>query len=152
MKYRFADKNDISLLMDIRLEMLKDVNSLPKNFKFSDEFAENCRRYFENGNHATVIAYDGNKITGCASICFMEVMPTFSHPTGKRAHIMNVYTNPDYRRKGIAKHMLEMLISAAEQYGATELSLDATPEGRFLYQSAGFKASDECMTMVLENE
>jgi len=79
----------------------------------------------------------------------MEMMPTFSHPTGKRAHLMNVYTNQDYRRKGIAMRMMELLIIEARDRGVTEISLDATESGRPLYEKCGFKASDECMTLNL---
>ena len=74
-------------------------------------------------------------------------MPTFSHPTGKRAHLMNVYTRKEYRRQGIAKKMVELLIEDAKEKHATEISLDATESGRPLYESLGFKASDECMVM-----
>ena len=86
---------------------------------------------------------------GCASISYFEVMPTFSHPTGKRAHLMNVYTRKEYRRQGIAKKMVELLIEDAKEKHATEISLDATESGRPLYEGLGFKASDECMVMEL---
>lgn len=43
---------------------------------------------------------NAEKIIGCATICYFTIMPTFSHPTGKRAHLMNVYTLKDYRRQG----------------------------------------------------
>ena len=62
--------------------------------------AEN-RRYFENGNHTTVLAFDQQNIVGCASLAYMWIMPTFEHPTGLRAHLMNVYTKSEYRRKGM---------------------------------------------------
>ena len=91
---------------------------------------------------------DDGKIIGCASICFMHVMPTFSHPTGKRAHLMNVYTDAAYQRQGIAYKMTNMLIEAAWEKGATEISLDATESGRPLYEKCGFKDSDECMVLV----
>ena len=71
-------------------------------------------------------------------------MPTFSHPTGKRAHLMNVYTKVEYRRHGIAREMVEILIDEAKSKGVTEISLDATESGRPLYESLWFRASDEC--------
>ena len=74
-------------------------------------------------------------------------MPTFAHPTGKRAHLMNVYTDAAYRRQGIGFAMTNMLIEAAWNRGATEISLDATESGRALYIKCGFKDSDECMVL-----
>ena len=77
------------------------------------------------------------------------MMPTFSHPTGKRAHLMNVYVKKDFRRKGLAKKMLELLIEEAKSRKVTEISLDATEKGRPLYESMGFCSNDSAMTMKL---
>ena len=79
----------------------------------------------------------------------MEMMPTFSHPAGKRAHLMNVYTNSQYRRQGIGFQMLNMLIEEAKEKGVTEISLDTTESGRPLYKKCGFVDSDECMVLDL---
>jgi len=68
--------------------------------------------------------------------------------TGKRAHLMNVYTDAAYRRQGIAFTMTNMLIEAAWNRGATEISLDSTESGRALYIKCGFKDSDEWMAHV----
>ncbi|MDE6661830.1 MAG: GNAT family N-acetyltransferase [Lachnospiraceae bacterium] len=62
---------------------------------------------------------------------------------------MNVYTNQAYRRQGIAMQMMKILIDEAKEKGATEISLDATREGRALYKKLGFTDSDECMVLNL---
>ena len=87
---------------------------------------------------------------GCASMCYVELMPTFSHPAGKRAHLMNVWTDPSRRREGIAARMVSMLIEEAWKRGVTEISLDATEAGKPLYRKLGFHGSEE--HMVLEKE
>lgn len=79
----------------------------------------------------------------------IRIMPTFDHPTGNRAHLMNVYTNIQYRRQGIARHMVDMLIEEAKEKGVTEISLDATVSGRALYRKCGFMDSEECMVLKL---
>ena len=149
MEIRYADKNDIDELMRIRLEMLRVVNNTADDYEFSDELVECSRRYFLQGEQTTVLALDNGRAVGCASVSYIEMMPTFSHPTGRRGHIMNVYTHKSFRRQGIARQMMNMLIEDARAKGATELSLDATEQGRPLYESLGFKASGECMTMIL---
>lgn len=149
MEIRIATRNDIDTMMDIRLEMLRVVNCMEEDQPFSNQLLECSKDYFLNGNQTTCLAFDGDKAIGCASISYIEVMPTFSHPTGKRAHLMNVYTNKNYQRQGIAKQMVDLLIDDATQKHVTEISLDATDEGRPLYEKLGFKASDECMVMSL---
>lgn len=148
---RFADKRDLDELMRIRLEMLREVNSLPDDCVFSDTLVGSSREYFENGDDATVLAFDGSRAVACASLSFIRIMPTYGHPTGKRAHLMNVYTNPSYRRHGLARKMLDMLISLARERGVTEISLDATEAGRPLYESEGFGANHEAMNLILDD-
>ena len=149
MEIRFADKNDIDELMRIRVEMLRVVNNKSDDYEFSDELLECSRRYFLQGFQTTVLVLDNGRAVGCASISYIDIMPTFSHPTGRRGHIMNVYTHADYRRQGLARKMLNMLIDDAKSKGATELSLDATDQGRPLYEAMGFEASGEYMTKLL---
>lgn len=152
MEYRKTTEKDIGPLMDIRLEMLRTVNDLPEDHVFSDELTERSRRYFLDGDQTTVIASENGVIAACASISYFEIMPTFSHPTGRRAHLMNVYTRAGYRRRGIARKLVHLLIDDAIRKGATEISLDATESGRPLYVSLGFRASDECMVLTLKKE
>ena len=147
-EYRIATKEDMDLLMSSRLEMLKVVNNLDHSYKYSDEMIENSRKYFENGNQTTVLALDGDRVIGCATMCYIYIMPTFSHTTGKRAHLMNVYTMKEWQWQGIAKKMVSMLIEEAWKRGVTEISLDATEEGRQLYYKLGFTDSTECMVLV----
>lgn len=149
--YKIAGKDDIELLMSSRLEMLRVVNDLSDDYEYSDTLADNSRRYFLEGDHTTVLAMDGDEVVGCATICYIEMMPTFSHPTGKRSHLMNVYTRKEYRRQGIAMKMMDMIIEDAWKNGVTEISLDATESGRPLYERCGFKASEECMVLEREN-
>ena len=146
--YKIATLTDMDLLMASRLEMLKVVNDLPEDYEFSDELVDESRKYFEDGDQTTVLALDDGKVIGCATICYIRMMPTFSHPAGKRAHLMNVYTGKEYRRQGIAKKMVRMLIEDAWIRDATEISLDATESGRPLYESLGFTDSDECMVLT----
>jgi GNAT superfamily N-acetyltransferase len=62
-------------------------------------------------------------------------------PYGQQlAWIGMVLTHPEYRRKGLARRLIEDAITAAERIGICTLKLDATSEGRPLYESLGFVA------------
>ena len=101
MEIKKTNADDIETLIDIRLEMLRVVNNLSEDAEFDKVLVDCSREYFLNGNQTTVIAIDGGKAIGCASLSYINLMPTYDHPTGKRAHLMNVYSNKDYRRQGI---------------------------------------------------
>ncbi len=137
---------DLQNVLAIRYEMLMDVNNLSTDC-FDASFKQITEDFFASGNQTTVLAMDEAVPIGCATICYIDVMPTFSHPTGKRGHFMNVYTKAAYRRQGIAKRMMDTLISEATEKGITHLSLDATADGRQLYDALGFTASEEGMVL-----
>ncbi len=149
MEIKKATQNDIDDLMQLRLEMLKIVNSLNEDANFDEKLIQCSREYFLNGDQTTVFAMEGNKIAGCASISYITIMPTFSHPTGKRAHLMNVYTRKEFRRNGAGKMMINFLIDEAKSRGVTEISLDATEMGRPLYKGLGFNSNEEGMNLLL---
>lgn len=147
---RIANRNDETRFMEMRLECLRAVYGLQKDFGFSDELVARSQAFFRSGDHATVFAFDGNEnCLGVASICFINVMPTFEHPSGKRAHLMNVYVRTEFRRRGIARDMISRLVNEARARGITEVTLDATDEGRLLYESLGFESNKEAMALVL---
>ena len=147
-RYIKTTEENIELLMDVRLKMLREVNDLSDEYVYDETFVAESRKYFENGNQTTILALDDEKVVGCASLSYIWIMPTFDHPTGIRAHLMNVYTESEYRRRGISRRMVEMLIEEAKEKGVTEISLDATEMGRPLYEALGFK--ENCAGMVLE--
>lgn len=149
-EYRQANEEDIDLLMDTRLEMIRDSNGLPDNFVFDKRLVESAREYFLKGDQSTILAMVDGEFVGCASVSYVTYMPTFAHPTGKRAHLTNVYTRKAYRRQGIASRLVTMLMNEAWERGVTEINLYATDAGRPLYRKLGFEDSTECMSIERE--
>lgn len=148
-KIRKATPEDIGIVLEMRYTTLRDVCGLKEDYSFDEPFKSITEAYFAKEDQTTVLAFDGEEPIGCATICYQFLMPTYDHPTGKRAHVMNVYVDKNYRRQGIARKMMEMLIAEASEMGVTEISLDATEKGRLLYEAMGFKASKECMVINL---
>ena len=107
-KYKTATQEDIDILVTTRIEVLRAANKLE------------------------------DQIVGAGGISYFKVMPTYHNQTGKKAYIMNMYTNPAYRRKGIAYHTLEILVADAKNKGIDAISLEATEMGRPLYEEFGF--------------
>ena len=151
MEYRYATTDDMNLLIQSRTDTLRAVNGLEADYQFSDEFLEASREFFREGDQSTVLAIENNRAVGCATMCYIDLMPTFAHPSGRRAHLMNVWTDREYRRRGIAEKLVTMLIEEAQARGASEISLDTTEAGRPFYRKLGFVESGENMTMIIQN-
>ena len=144
-----ATVHDIDKILEARYGAIKDICNLEEAYSFSEKFMMDTKMYFQNANQTTVLAYNDDVVIGCATLCYTWVLPTFDHPSGIRGHIMNVYTNEKYRGQGIAYQMMNMLIEEAKNKGVTELSLDATEEGKPLYKKCGFVASSEGVVLNL---
>lgn len=140
-----ADASNEDAALRIRLDCLRAVGELPQEYNFAPEFVAATRDFLRTADQTTLLAMDNDVPIACATLCYKRCIPTLGHPTGKRAHIMNVYTAEGYRRQGIAKQLLLALHAEAEARGVTEITLDATDEGRKLYTALGYQASDECM-------
>lgn len=143
---RFAEKNDLQSVLELRYEMLRIVNNDPQ-MTFSEQFRRATEEYFAEGEQFTVLALDGKNAIGCATMSMIVLMPTGDHPFGKRGHLMNVYVKECYRRNGIAERMVDALLDRIKAMGVTNVSLDATESGRPLYEKLGFTPSEEYMEM-----
>lgn len=140
-EYRKATIKDLDLLVKSRIEVLRAANHLSVDTDMSKVEVESYHYYksaLENDSHTAYLIFDQEKFIGAGGISYYTVMPTYHNPSGKKAYIMNMYTNPDYRRKGIATKTLDFLIHDAVKRGITNISLEATQMGRPLYEKYGF--------------
>jgi GNAT superfamily N-acetyltransferase len=138
--YRKATIKDIGILIKLRLEYLtEDRGELSK--VETEAVVTQLQDYFMrqiNSNFVALLAEDdGNAI----ATVYMAVAEKPANPafiTGKTATILNVFTYPDYRRKGIATRLLKMTIDEAKAMNISYLELSATNSGKPLYEKLGF--------------
>jgi len=116
---RKATPNDLETVLEARYRTLRAVFSLNEDYVFDEDFRAATWRYFEKEDQTTVLAFQEETVVGCATICYMTVVPTPDHPTGKRAHIMNVHTEEAYRRQGIGRALEAFLINWHVKNGYT---------------------------------
>jgi GNAT superfamily N-acetyltransferase len=64
-------------------------------------------------------------------------------PAPRRGWVQNVYTEPEFRRRGLARRLMEVLVEWCRAEGFHTVSLHASHEGRALYESMGFKITNE---------
>ena len=151
MKYKKATIKDLEDLVRTRIIVLRAANKLSEDTDMSQverTSYEYYKRALETGEHIAYLVYDDNIIVGTGGISFYEVMPTYHNPSGKKAYIMNMYTSPEYRRRGIAMNTLDLLVKEARDRGITQISLEATELGRPLYEKYGFVTMESEMELI----
>ena len=150
LNYRKATIEDIGLLTRTRIEILLAANGLPDDTDMTEVGRRSeayYRKALQDGTHTAFLAFDADQFVGAGGISYYQVMPTFHNPSGNKAYIMNMYTRPEYRRQGIARRMLDLLISDAKARGVTFITLEATSMGRPLYENAGFVPMEDEMIL-----
>ena len=150
-EYKKATMKDVDELVRMRIIVLRAANKLSDDVDMSLVEKESYAYYrhaLKTGEHVAYLVYDNGKFIGAGGVSFYQVMPTYHNPTGKKAYIMNMYTNPEYRRQGIAYHTLDLLIKDAREQGISHIALEATDMGRPLYERYGFIKMEDEMELV----
>ena len=68
----------------------------------------------------------------------MEKPPWFGCPTGRIGLLSSMFTEPESRRRGIARELLSRVVEAAREYGCGAVQITASDMGVLLYASFGF--------------
>ena len=141
-KYRKAVLSDAEILAKIRSFFLKEIN----NVTSEDEriiVEQASLEYFTNAlsdsTFISWIALDNDVIIATSGLSFSVVPPSFNILDGRVAYIMNMYTFPNYRHRGIATELFRKIVEEAKCLGYKKMTLNATDEGKALYEKHGFK-------------
>ena len=149
--FQRASLEQLDLLVKTRVEVLRAANLLDNGADMSEVEAASRAYYREalsDGSHTGYLAFDGEDFVGAGGVSYYRVMPTYHNPTGRKAYIMNMYVRPDYRRRGIATRMLDLLVADARQRGIQCISLEATDAGRPIYAKYGFVPMEHEMELL----
>jgi GNAT superfamily N-acetyltransferase len=150
---RLATPRDFMLLAGQRVAMFRSMGRTTPAIE--QPLLESCATYFEralaSGEYVGWVAEltaPPHSAIGGAGVQFRPLLPrtdsTGEHLlVGLEGLILNVYVDDRHRRQGVARRLLETLIEWAPGAGIVRLVLHASPDGRSLYESLGFLASNE---------
>lgn len=149
--YKKATIEDIGILTKTRIEVLRAANQLSDDADMSEVEKQSYEYYskaLRDGSHTAYLVFDGTNFIGAGGVSYYRVMPTYHNPSGNKAYIMNMYTSPKYRRKGIAYKNLDLLVRDAKSRGVNVILLEATEMGRPLYEKYGFVKMNNEMELI----
>lgn len=145
---RKADLSDLDFLVQQRIVVLRAVFGI-EEYEDTAALEKANRVYYEkalkDGTHVAALAYEGEVFVGCGALCLQDEMPSPDSPSGCTALIMNVYTPPEQRHRGVARRVITWLIERAQEKGVDRVLLEATPEARPLYEDFGFVSAPDFM-------
>ena len=109
-------------------------------------FAPYLERSLQNGGYRGWLAEtDGGQVVGGGGVIVHEwpAAAREPRPQMRRAYILNMYTEPDYRKRGIARRIMETIVDWCRQEGFGSVTLHASVQGRPIYEDMGFKQTNE---------
>lgn len=148
---RAASATDHRLLARHRVAMFREMGELQPSVE--PELLDASAAYFATalpaGEYAAWLARDsGGDVVGGAGVQRRSLLP---RPTpggaalllGLEGVVLNVYVEPEWRRRGVARALMRTILDWAPAAGIVRLVLHPSAEGRALYESMGFVPTNE---------
>lgn len=141
-----AGPNDIQILVEARIDFLSEYWGV-QDQNIVDKLRAELRLFFEPEIQAKTyvcwFARDENKLVAIGGMKIIQKPGSFRIPDGRCGYIMNMYTAPEFRRRGLAKTILEKLMEEGKAMGIHFFELHATEDGEPLYIQNGFELHKE---------
>jgi len=153
---RLATLADLEIVSQHRVRMFADMGKLPPEMfdSFRAQSLEALRGMFDRQQYIGWLAApqaQPEKIVAGAGVQLREVPP---HPqpdangkvdivSGRQVIIQNVYTEPAWRRRGLAALLIKEILDWVRQQGIESVVLHASAEGRAVYKRLGFIPTNE---------
>ena len=135
--YRRLTDEDLAVFIEMRITQLREEGA-KDDVDLRPALNDYYRRHLHDGTFVSWLALDGEKIVGTSGMSFVEKPPYFGCPSGKIGHLSSMYTDPGYRRRGIAKDLLTKVMDDARKYGCGAIQITASDMGVKLYTACGF--------------
>lgn len=131
---------------DLRIQALEIFQGpRPPEFiqSIRQELHDSIREMLGNNTYICWLAELNGSIVGSGGMSIRLQPGNFGNPSGRTAYIMSMYTNPEYRGRGICSELVRRLIATGTEMGIRHFELHATAAGEPVYQKLGFLKHDE---------
>lgn len=146
--YKRLTEKELNTFIEMRIDQLREEGA-KEEIDLAPALKQYYMRHMADGTFVSWLAFDGNKIIGTSGMSFVEKPPYFGCPSGKIGLLSSMFTNPDYRRKGIAKELLSHVVNKAREYGCGTIQITASDMGVKLYTDFGFVHNENFMQYKL---
>lgn len=136
-KYRRLISDDLDRFIAMRINQLREEGA-KEDTDLRPALLDYYTRHMADGTFVSWLAVDGERIVGTSGMSFVEKPPYFGCPSGKMGLLSSMYTDPEYRRHGIARELLSRVVGEARRYGCGTVQITASDMGVLLYTDFGF--------------
>lgn len=147
-EYKRLSEYELSTFIEMRINQLREEGA-KEEIDLTSALSDYYRRHMTDGTFVSWLAFDGDKIVGTSGMSFVEKPPYFGCSSGKIGLLSSMFTDQNYRRRGIAKELLTRVINEAREYGCGTVQITASDMGVLLYTDFGFVKNGNFMQYKL---
>lgn len=136
-EYKRLTEKELDTFIAMRITQLREEGAT-EEIDLVPALKDYYHRHMADGTFVSWLALDGDEIIGTSGMSFVEKPPYFGCPSGKMGLLSSMFTNPAYRRKGIARELLSRVIADARDYGCGTVQITVSDMGVKLYTDFGF--------------
>lgn len=140
--------DDLETFIRMRISQLREEGATEK-VDLAPALRDYYERHMADGTFVSWLAVDGDRIVGTSGMSFVEKPPYFACPSGRIGLLSSMFTDPEYRRMGIARELLSRVVKEAESYGCGTVQITASDMGVLLYTDFGFVKNGNFMQYKL---
>jgi GNAT superfamily N-acetyltransferase len=140
-EYRKLDWNDVDRFIELRKTQLLEEGAKAVT-DITDSLFDFYKRHLSDGTFLSWVATSNDEIIATSGVSIVEKPPYYGNPTGRIGIVSSMYTVPGYRRQGIAKKLLGLVVQDAKNNGCGIIHLTASDMGANLYQDFGFERNN----------
>jgi GNAT superfamily N-acetyltransferase len=143
---REAAPSESAIILHHRRSMFRDMGE--GTVEELDRMVEVASRWLAgalaDGSYHHWLALDSSgRIAGGGGVLLSPWPASPKDPCTQRAVILNVYTELEFRKRGIARQIMQTILAWVKERGLWAVNLHASDEGRHLYEKLGFEATNE---------
>ena len=101
-----------------------------------------------SGDYLAWLAVADRQTVAGLGLWLMDWPPHLVGPGSRRGNILNVYTLGEYRRRGVARALVQTSLEWCRANRIASVILHASADGKPLYESLGFQATNEMRLLL----
>lgn len=136
-EYRRLSEKELDAFIELRIRQLREEGAR-EDIDLRPALRDYYLRHGKDGTFVSWLAMDGGRIVGTSGMSFVEKPPYFGCPSGRLGLLSSMFTEPDYRRRGIARELLRRVLEDARSHGCGTVQITASDDGVKLYTACGF--------------
>lgn len=133
--------SEIEVLTKYRLEYLTELQG-PQSLDYQVKLKKELSEYFKNAiaqnSFFAYMAQADGRILSFGAMVLKKIPGDFNCSSYTEGDILNMYTIPEARNKGVSTLILKRLIDEASARGISKISLHTTKAGEKIYRKFGF--------------